>query len=142
MLQRINEDSDNSKDRLGSKPSLRSLLEDLQKQRDLLDQSPPSLEDNTLDLICSIDRLQEARTLLDLRSKDHSLNLLLRAHILAMIGVLNLFLDSDLGHTWRQASLLVSKTQGHGVMHACNIRRWILLFLCDGQLLHHRLYQM
>ena len=136
------EDSDNSEDRLGSKPSLRSLLEDLRKQRDLLDQSPPSSEDNALDLIRSIDRLQEARTSLDLRSKDHSLDLFLRARILAMIGVLNLFLDSDLGHTWRQASLLVSKTQGHGVMHARNIRRWILSFLRDGQLPHHRLYQM
>ena len=114
-------DSDNSEDRLGSKPSLRSLLEDLRKQRDLLDQSPPSSEDNALDLIRSIDQLQEARTSLDLRSKDRSLNLFLRARILAMIGVLNLFLDSDLGHTWHQASLLVSKTQGHGVMHACNI---------------------
>jgi hypothetical protein len=54
---------------------------------------------------------------------------------------LNLFLDPDLGHTWRKASLLVAKTQGHGVMHARNIRRWILSFLRDGQLPHHRLHQ-
>ena len=136
------EDSDNSEDRLGSKPSLRSLLEDLRKQRDLLNQSPPSSEDNTLDLIRSIDQLQEACTSLDLRSKDRSLDPFLRARIVAMIGVLNLFLDSDLGHTWCQASLLVSKTQGHGVIHACNIQRWILSFLRDEQLPHHRLHQM
>jgi hypothetical protein len=136
------EDSDNSEDRLGSKPSLRSLLEDLRKQRDLLNQSPPSSEDNTLDLIRSIDQLQEACTSLDLRSKDRSLDPFLRARIVAMIGALNLFLDSDLRHTWRQASLLVSKTQGHGVMHACNIQRWILSFLRDEQLPHHRLHQM
>ena len=60
---------------------------------------------------------------------------------MAMTGTLNIFLDSDLMHTWRKALLLVAKTQGHGIMHTCNIRQWTLYFLCDGQLPHHRLTQ-
>jgi hypothetical protein len=58
-----------------------------------------------------------------------------------MAGTLNIYLDPDLGHTWRNASLLVAKTQGHGEMHACNIQRWILSFLRDDKLPHHKLKQ-
>lgn len=39
-----------------------------------------------------------------------------------MVGAINLYLDSEVSFTWRQASLLVSKMQGHGPAHARNIR--------------------
>jgi hypothetical protein len=58
-----------------------------------------------------------------------------------MAGTLNIYLDPNLGHTWRNASLLVAKTQGHGAMHARNIRGWILSFLRDDKLPHHKLKQ-
>ena len=135
------EESDNVESEDRSMHALKSKLEILKQQRDLLNSGAPSSEDNTLDLIRNIDQLRAARATLDLRSKDQSLDLFLRARVMAMTGTLNIFLDSDLVHTWRKASLLVAKTQGHGIMHARNIRQWILSFLRDGQLPHHRLTQ-
>ncbi|KAI0070203.1 hypothetical protein K474DRAFT_1609121 [Panus rudis PR-1116 ss-1] len=46
-----------------------------------------------------------------------------------MVGVLNLYLDPELSYTWRNASIIVSKAQGHGVKHARNLRQWILNFV-------------
>jgi hypothetical protein len=43
------------------------------------------------------------------RSRDKSLNVVLQARICAMLGVINLFLDTELPHTWRKASMIVAK---------------------------------
>jgi len=55
-----------------------------------------------------------------------------------MVGALNLYLDPEMSYTWRQASLVVAKSQGHGVHHARNIRTWIHQFLSLGTLPLHR----
>ena len=34
-----------------------------------------------------------------------------------MVGVLNLYLDSGLGYSWRNASLIVVKARGQGKTH-------------------------
>jgi hypothetical protein len=117
-----NKDSDqiDPEDRL-----LTSALENLKQQRDLLNDlnlGPPTSEENALDIICNVAQLRAARAALDLRSKDQTLDSFLRARIIAMAGTLNIYLDPDLGHTWRNASLLVAKTQGHEEMHVRNIR--------------------
>jgi hypothetical protein len=56
-----------------------------------------------------------------------------------MLGTLNLYLDSELSYTWRQSSLIVLKSQGHGVSHARNIHTWLHAFLSRGVLPFHRL---
>jgi hypothetical protein len=42
------------------------------------------------------------------------LDLILCGHVQAMVGLLNLFLDEDLGYTWRRASLVAAKSQSQG----------------------------
>jgi hypothetical protein len=54
-----------------------------------------------------------------------------------MIGVLNLFLDPRLQYTWREASMIVAKAQGHGPNRACSVRAWILDFVWEGTLPLH-----
>jgi len=58
-----------------------------------------------------------------------------------MLGLLNLYLDEGLELCWREASLVVSKTQGHGDTHARRIREWTLQFLQSEALPLHRLSQ-
>ena len=65
------------------------------------------------------------------------MDLVLHGRIQGMVGLLNLFLDDDLGYTWRQASLVLAKTQSHGVACAQSIRHWVLDFLRTQQLPHH-----
>jgi len=54
-----------------------------------------------------------------------------------MLGVINLFLDTELPHTWRKASMIVAKAQGAGSNRACNICRWIIEFINEGELPLH-----
>ena len=54
-----------------------------------------------------------------------------------MVGVLNLFLDPDLPYTWRKASMIVAKAQGHGSTRARSIRTWVLEFVREGSLPLH-----
>jgi len=55
-----------------------------------------------------------------------------------MVGTLNLYLDPQLSYTWREASLIASKSQGHGVNHARNLRTWIHQYLGSKRLPIHR----
>lgn len=54
---------------------------------------------------------------------------MLQAQIVAMTGALNL---------WTNTSLVVAKAQEQGVTHACNLHKWILDFVWDGQLPLHQ----
>ena len=54
-----------------------------------------------------------------------------------MVGTLNLFLDPELKYTWKNASLVTSKAQGHGVKHARHIREWALNYIQCGELPLH-----
>jgi hypothetical protein len=54
-----------------------------------------------------------------------------------MVGTLNLYLDSAMSYSWRQASLIASKSQGHGTYHAHTIRQWIYRFINHGKLPLH-----
>ncbi|KAL1669056.1 hypothetical protein GGF50DRAFT_44924 [Schizophyllum commune] len=53
-----------------------------------------------------------------------------------MVGALNLFLTDKF--TWRQASILVARTQGHSEKYARSIRTWLTNYLRDGSLPLHR----
>ena len=76
--------------------------------------------------------LRRAVAKLTVKSRNKTLDVFFRARITAMVGTLNLYLDSELSYSWREASLVVSKTQGQGSNHARNIRTWIHQFLSRG----------
>ena len=83
-------------------------------------------------------KLRQACTALTVKSKDKRLDILFRGQLTGMVGVLNLYLDSQLSYTWCEASLIASKAQGHGVAHARNLRMWIHSFLGSGKLPLHQ----
>jgi len=61
------------------------------------------------------------------------------AHIAAMIGVLNVYTDENMGYSWKRASEVVAKMQGSGTNHARHIRKWAMGFLRWGDLPLHQL---
>lgn len=99
---------------------------------------PPTSSDNALNMLQNHEILRAACAKLTVKSKDKKLDVFFRARITAMVGVLNLYLDSHLSYTWRKASIVVSKAQGHGVKHARNLHQWILNFVRYDQLPLHR----
>jgi len=119
---------------------LKELLEGIQNGTALADPSPESVTDRTLKQLNYKDfpALRRAVAALTVKSKDKSLDVFFRARITAMVGVINLYLDSQLSYTWREASMLVAKSQGHGSYHARTIRTWIHAFLTSKKLPVHR----
>ncbi|KAJ6590451.1 hypothetical protein DFH09DRAFT_908654 [Mycena vulgaris] len=55
-----------------------------------------------------------------------------------MVGSINLYLDSELSYTWREASMIAAKSQGHGSYRARSIHSWIHAFLTSKKLPLHR----
>jgi hypothetical protein len=49
--------------------------------------------------------------------------------ITAIIGLLNLYTDSDSLYTWRRSSEIIAKIQGHGTNQAHCIHEWAMGFL-------------
>jgi len=99
---------------------------------------PPSAADQALNLWNDRTALQAACVKLMGKWKDKDLDVIFRARIMSMVGVLNLYLDTKFCYTWRNASFVVAKTQGQGMKHARNLRRWILDFIWYECLpLHH-----
>ena len=119
----------------GTQRTIQVLLEDLRYGHAPVDESPPSPVDNALKLLCDHAALSKARE--RLQSQDKSLNIVFQACISAMIGVLNLFLDPGTSYTWREASMIVAKAQGHGPNHVRSVQAWILDFVQEGTLPLH-----
>ena len=85
--------------------------------------------------------LQLACERLQVVSKNKKIDVLFRARVVSMLGALNLFLNPKLKYTWKNASLVTSTAQGHGISHARRIREWVLTYLRLGELPLHRLGQ-
>jgi hypothetical protein len=81
--------------------------------------------------------LHAARERLASLVEGEKMDLILHGRVQAMVGLLNLFLDEELCYTWRKASVIVAKSQSHGVARARSIRRWTLDFLRTQDLPHH-----
>jgi hypothetical protein len=96
--------------------SMAALLEDL--QRGIAPEAPHTAVDNVLDVLCDLPMLCMAWDRLALMGKDKAIDVLFRARIISVVGMLNLFLDLRLTFTWREASFIISKAQGHGTHHA------------------------
>jgi hypothetical protein len=73
-----------------------------------------------------------------IKSKDKKLDVFFRARIMAMVGSLNLYLDSYMHYTWRQATLIVAKSQGRGCDYARKVRTWLHHYMSCGVLPLHR----
>jgi hypothetical protein len=72
------------------------------------------------------------------KSRNTKLDLILRAHLTGMIGVLNLYLDPKLQSSWTNLSMVVAKVEGRGVKRAHNLCEWILSFVQSRELpVHH-----
>jgi hypothetical protein len=119
----------------GTQRAIQTLLENLRRGRAPADESPPAPVDSALDLLHNRAALLRARE--SLQRQDKSLDVVFQARILAMIGVLNLFLDPGLSYTWREASMIVAKAQGHGANRTRSVRAWILDFVREGNLPLH-----
>ncbi|KAJ6536528.1 hypothetical protein DFH09DRAFT_1091283 [Mycena vulgaris] len=113
---------------------LRELLEGLE------DPSPESGVDRALNQLnyTHFPALRRAVASLTVKSKDKNLDVFFRARITAMMGALNLYLDAELSYSWREASMIVSKSQGHSSYRARSIRSWIHTFLTSKKLPLHR----
>ena len=105
-------------------------------------EEPRSAADSSLNLWNDRPALHAACVKLSERAKEKSLDVILRARITAMVGVLNLYLNSELGYSWRKASLVVAKARDQGITHARNLRKWILDFIRSDQLPLHRYGQL
>ena len=101
--------------------------------------APRNALDNAQGLLGDHATLRAACYRLQVASKDKKLDVLFRARVVSMVGALNLFLDPELKYTWKNASLVTSKAQGHGVKHARHIREWALNYIQRGELPLHRL---
>ena len=117
--------------------AIQELLENLRRRRVPEDDSPPTPADDALNLLRDHVLLSKAQEALSQQSQDKSLDVIFRARICAMIGILNLFLDPNLPFGWRKASTIVAKAQGHGPARVRNIRKWILDFVREGTLPFH-----
>jgi len=119
---------------------VKELLQELREGRKPGDNTPPTESDIVLDQLNYKDfpKLRRACAALNVKSKDKNLDIVFRGRLTGMVGTLNLYLDSQLSYTWREASLIASKSQGHGIHHARNLRTWIHQFLSSGKLPLHQ----
>ncbi|KAF5310155.1 hypothetical protein D9619_010553 [Psilocybe cf. subviscida] len=115
------------------------LLEQLRNGQKPTDDTPPTESDQVLDQMnyTNIPKLRRACAALTVKSKDKKLDVLFRTRITGMVGTLNLYLDSQLSYSWREASLIAAKAQGKGVTHARNLRTWIHRYLGTSKLPVH-----
>ena len=63
---------------------------------------------------------------------------MLRGRIVAMIGLLNLFLVKKLGYTWKKALEVIARSEGRGTSRARSIRQWVVKFLHTQELPGHQ----
>jgi hypothetical protein len=72
-----------------------------------------------------------------MKSKDKHIDVFFHSQITAMLGTLNLWLSPLLLYTWRQSSLVIAMSMGHGVKHVRNICTWIHHYLRTSILPFH-----
>ena len=118
--------------------TLKAILDALRSGRDPTHIVPNTPFDRALDLWKDHEKLGRARVSLAAKSKDPSMDIFLQTHLTGMLGVLNLYLDPVLHHTWTEASVIVAQIQGSGEKHVRNLCQWILDFVRAGELPSHR----
>ena len=117
--------------------TLKSILDALRSGRDPTHIVPNTPFDRALDLWKDHEKLGWACVSLAAKCKDPCIDIFLWTHLTGMLGVLNLYLDPVLHHTWTEASLIVARIQGSGEKCAHNLCQWILDFVRAGVLPSH-----
>jgi hypothetical protein len=95
-----------------------------------IDNTTQQLMASVTDLLQDRARLQGAQEELAVKARLGGLDLVLRSRIVAMIGLLNLFLVEKLGYTWKKASEVIARSEGHGTSCMRSIQQWVVKFLC------------
>jgi hypothetical protein len=123
-----------------AKEQVEDILREMKEAKHRQETIPETPTDNLLNGLSYKDfpALCRARAQLNIESRNKKIDVFFRARITAMAGTLNLYLDPMLSYSWRECSLLASKTAGHGVYHARNIRIWIRQYLAAQKLPLHR----
>ena len=115
-------------------------LEELRREAVLAQQGVVQGTPNpTLQLLGDRFKLREAKEQLTKEAKKSDLDVIVRGRVAAMIGLLNIYADENLGYTWRKASEVMAKAQGRGMNLARHIREWVLGFLKWRDLPLHQL---
>ena len=96
-----------------------------------MDNAPELLQDHAV--------LQAAQAALSLMARQKNLDAVLQGRVVAMVSLLNLYLDGSLGYSWRRASEVVAKSEGRGVTCAQSVRGWVLNFVHTQELPAHKL---
>ena len=76
---------------------------------------------SAVDLLRDHAELQRVHRELVAKVKLGDLDSVLQDHVVAMLRLLNLFLDTSLGYTWKKALEVITKTEGHGTNHVWSI---------------------
>jgi hypothetical protein len=133
--QSMSESKTNDKETLTTSDHLDALRHEVLAHQEISKQTPGS----TSQVLGDRSKLQEASTQLTKEAKRNDLDVIIRAHVVAMIGLLNIYTDENLGYSWRKASEVVAKTQGRGTNHARRICEWAMGFLRWRDLPLHRM---
>jgi hypothetical protein len=94
--------------------------------------------DHALNLLHDCPVLVSIRDQLTGKMKEIKTDQMLCGHIMAMVGLLNIFLNDQLRYTWRQSSVIVAASGGHGTAHAQSIQEWVLQYIQSRELPYHR----
>jgi hypothetical protein len=111
-------------------------LEELRRGYDPNDARLQFVRDGTMGCLRDRAALLAARDELTVMVVDKKMESGLRGRIKIMVQLLNLFLDEDLGYSWRKASLVVAKSESHSGARAQSMRQWVLRFVQTHDLPH------
>lgn len=115
-------------------------LEDIRRKAVEADQMVfQSAPGSISELLGDRSKLREASIQLTRDAKMGNLDVIVRARVAAMIGLLNIYTDDNLKYSWRRASEIVAKTEGRGENHSRRIREWVIKFLRSRDLPFHQL---
>ena len=133
----ISEDSEwtDNKETITASENLEVLRHEVLAHQEVSEVTPIS----TLQVLGDQTKLREASTQLTNEARKADLDVIVRARIAAMIGLLNIYTDPNLDYSWRRASDIVAKTQGCRTNHARHIREWVVGFIKQRDLPLHQL---
>ncbi|KAF8993314.1 hypothetical protein BDQ17DRAFT_1431811 [Cyathus striatus] len=109
--------------------TIEEMLSDLKAGKRPMGNTEMMPTDKKLENWKDMPKLRHAQAALTVRSKDKVFDVFFRACLSGMVGMLNLFLSPNLNYTWREASLITSRAQGHGEAHARNLHTWMHQYL-------------
>ena len=91
--------------------------------------APQRPMDNTLELLQDCTELEAVQTELSLMARQKRLDAILQGRVVAIVSLLNLYLDKSLGYSWWQASEISAKSEGRGANRARSVQGWVLNFV-------------